>query len=67
VVETVASERKVEVSALFGMHIDPAAIAARRECYRRVIDQTGCSVKGLAKVWGCDHQSIRRALLKVAA
>lgn len=63
----IAVEYGVEVVALFGMDQKPAAVAARRECYRRVIELTGCSMKGLAKVWGCDDQTIRKSLLAVAA
>lgn len=63
----VATEHGVDLEKITLMAQTPAAVAARRECYRRVLDQTGCSVKGLAYVWGCDHQTIRKSLLAVAA
>lgn len=67
VVASVAAERGVDPDKITFMVQAPEAVAARRECYRRVIAQSGCSVKGLAHVWGCDHQTIRKSLLAVAA
>lgn len=67
VASAVAVEHGVALEKITLMDQAPAAVAARRECYRRVLDQTGCSVKGLAHVWGCDHQTIRKSLLAVAA
>lgn len=67
VASAVAAERGVDAVAILAMSRDADAISARRETYRRIIDQTGCSMQGLAKVWGCDHQSVRRALMARAA
>lgn len=57
-----------EVSAKSGVSIDHilssrrthVALAARVECWNRIIEETQCSVYGLALVWGCDAQGIRR-------
>lgn len=35
---------------------------ARRDAIRQIISETGCSIKGLARVWGCDRRSIQRGL-----
>ena len=35
---------------------------ARKLAWRGIVDETGCSIRGLALVWGCDHKAIDRAL-----
>lgn len=42
------------------------AVAARRAAWRRLIHDHGCSINGVATVWGCERRDIQRAL-KAAA
>lgn len=41
-----------------------APTRVRRRVWQQVILQTGCSMSGLADVWGCDRQAVRRGLIK---
>ena len=36
--------------------------AARRDAWRRIIDQTGCSMGQLAEVWGVERNVVMRGL-----
>lgn len=40
----------------------PNAIKARRAAFTRILRETGCSVEGLAQVWGCWPGSITAAI-----
>lgn len=64
VVETTATARRLTASDLTGTKRGPRYTAARIECWRKIIDQTKCSMNGLATVWGCDRQLIRRMLAR---
>lgn len=33
----------------------------RRQAWAQILAETGCSVAGLADVWGCDRQAIHRS------
>jgi hypothetical protein len=39
-----------------------ATSARHHKAFRRIIRETGCSVEGLAEVWGCYAESIKHAL-----
>lgn len=68
VVERIAGEEAYEtlvsLGAVLGMSRDGRAAAARRRAFRRILRETGCSVEGLAHVWGCHPNSITSALRK---
>lgn len=36
----------------------------RKRAFVRIIRETGCTPYGLAQVWGCDPQSVRRAWIE---
>jgi hypothetical protein len=40
--------------------------AVRQRAWLRLLDETGCSILGLATVWGCDRKSIQRTLKAMA-
>lgn len=64
VAQGVADEMRIPVSGPLGPSARRADVAARREAWRRILRQTGCSINGLAEVWGCDRQAIWRPLFK---
>lgn len=39
---------------------DRASTRLRRQAWAQILAETGCSVSGLADVWGCDRQAIHR-------
>ena len=68
VVERIATEEAAEAGARLGdvlsMRLDGRAKLARRRAWKRILRETGCSVSGLADVWGCDRQAIEKAIRK---
>lgn len=66
VVERIAAEEataaQVALSLVVGMSREPKAIRARQRAMVRVLKETGCSIDGLASVWGCYPESVRIAL-----
>lgn len=65
VVMGLAVERELSASAvLAGRRRED--ISARHEAWRRILRQSGCSINGLAEVWGCDRQAIWRPLIRDA-
>jgi hypothetical protein len=65
-VERVAKEEALAAHiaplAVLGMSRDGRAVRARRLAWRRILRETGCSIMGLAEIWGCYDNSIRVAL-----
>lgn len=43
----------------------PVSTRARHEAWAAILAATGCSMNGLANVWGCDRQAIRRAKIRL--
>lgn len=66
VVERIAQEEAdkvgVPVIQVLAMHRRKLAVIARANAYRRILRETGCSLRGLAAAWGCDRVGIRYAL-----
>jgi len=60
------------VSALAGVNpsdvcmamYDRKLVAIRDEVFRQVLAETGCTMMGLARVWGCHYRAIQRAVAK---
>lgn len=49
-------------SDVLSMSRKAKAHRARLTAWRRILAETGCTVGGLAAVWGCDRQAIRAAI-----
>lgn len=66
VIERVAAEEARKVRATLGEVLGESnqrhVTRARRKAFYRVIAETGCSVSGLARTWGCDRRTVQRAL-----
>ncbi len=61
IIESVAGEYGLAVADVHGASHAKPKLKARKEAWRRIIRQTGCSMNGLATVWGCDRKSLWRA------
>lgn len=65
-VERIAAEEAREatcsIDAVLGMSRQGRAVRARRMAFNRILRETGCSVDGLAEVWGCYAYSIRATI-----
>ena len=59
IVEIEAWRHGVDTATVYASR-SPASKAARRRAWRRILDETGCSINGLATVWGIDRQAIWR-------
>lgn len=58
-----AEKLGVPLNDIFNLKRRNARITlARRRCWRRVLELTGCSVNGLATVWGCTANAISFAM-----
>ena len=68
VVERIAAEEAAEAGTRLGdvlsMRLYGRAKQARTRAWKRILRETGCSVSGLADVWGCDRQAIEKAIRK---
>lgn len=66
VVQRIANEEaerhKVDPDTLFAMSRKPRSRAARTIAWLRIMEETQCSMNGLADVWGCDRQAIWRVV-----
>lgn len=60
IIADVSAETSVSRNDILGLYGKRPALAARVECWNRIIKETGCSVYGLAMAWGCEPQGIRR-------
>lgn len=58
----VASEAGLRLSDLTRLNGSRHVTHTRRAAWRAIIDETRCSIKGLAIVWGCDRRGIQRAM-----
>ena len=62
VVGEVSIEYGVTPVVIIGASHSAKACRARRAAWHRVLIETGCTILGLARVWGCERRSIQRAL-----
>lgn len=61
IIGEVSASTGVPRNAIVGIYGKRPTLAARVECWNRIIEETACSVYGLAMTWGCEPQAIRRA------
>lgn len=66
IVERIADEESriahVRLNDVLGTCRLTRVAKARRLAIRRIIEETGCSPHGLARVWGCGFDTVRRAV-----
>ncbi len=62
VAERMARRYKVSLTDMYGMNLRVAVKLANRQAWRVILRATGCTVGGLAHVWGCHRQSIHNSL-----
>lgn len=55
-----AARFDVALADVLGMGRRSAVVVARQAAWRRIMEEHPCSMNGLADVWGCERQSIRR-------
>ena len=61
IVEEEARQARVRFDDVLGARRAGGAAQARRNAIRRIMRETGCTAYGLAAVWGCNIDTIRRA------
>ena len=59
IIEVEAWRHGVDVASVYASRA-AASKLARRRSWTRILDETGCSINGLATVWGIDRQAIWR-------
>ncbi len=57
-----AAREGVTFAEVMGPGLQRAPVRARKAAWLRILRETGCSMTGLAKVWGCGHYSILRVV-----
>jgi hypothetical protein len=57
-----AARQGVSFDLVVGIRLFPEVRRARVAVWARVLQETLCSVNGLAVVWGCDRQCIQKAV-----
>jgi hypothetical protein len=61
-----AAEARIRPVAVMGRSLRKIAIVARRRAIRRVLRETGCTQKDLAKAWGLEEGTVALALRREA-
>lgn len=61
---SVARRAGLPTNSLFFKMYEGAVVRARQTAFRRILRETGCSMNGLADVWGCDLKCVQRAVSK---
>ncbi len=67
VIRSVARSAGVPWANLIHVMHDRELVALRERAWLRIMRETGCSVTGLAEVWGCDRKSVQRAIHKAGS
>ena len=67
VAERMADRYKVSLTDMYGMSLRGAVKLANRHAWRVILRASGCTVNGLATVWGCHSQSIHNSLRRTIA
>lgn len=67
VAERMARRYKVSLTDMYSMNLRVAVKLANRQAWRVILRATGCTVGGLAHVWGCHRQSIHNSLRRTIA
>ena len=60
--ERAAYTAGADLSAVLGPNTAALAYSARCVAWRAIMAETGCSLRGLAEVWGCDHKAVHRGV-----
>ena len=55
------------LASVLGPSLKPLAVKARQSSWLKILAETGCSIAGLAFVWGIDRQSIWRVCKRARA
>jgi hypothetical protein len=66
VAEEEARRSRVSLSLVLGASVLRSAVEARRRAMRRILATTGCTMTALAEVWGCEADSVKRAVQAVS-
>lgn len=66
VVDDEADREGEHPCVVLGACMRQEAVRARYRAFIRIMDESGCSILGLAKVWGADRRSIQRAVMLAA-
>ena len=64
IIRSVARSAGVPWPNLIHITHDRETVRLRARAFVRIMRETGCSISGLAQVWGCDRKSIQRAVQK---
>lgn len=67
IIRSVARRAGVPWPNLMHVQHDREVVALRERAWLRILRETGCSITGLADVWGCDRKSIQRAIQKAGS
>ncbi len=60
----VARNARIPADNLFVKLYERRIVKARERAFLRILKETGCSMNGLADVWGCDASAVRRAVAR---
>lgn len=63
VAEEESAATGAKLANVLGMATDGYSKLARRRAMVRIVRETGCTLGGLAVVWGCDRQVVARIVL----